>query len=58
MIRKNAKMSQINLAISVGCSISQIRNIESGRSYPSFQMLEKIAIATDSDLIIGFTCKK
>lgn len=58
MIRRNSKTSQIELAKLIGCSVSQIRNIESGRSYPSIQMLKKISGATGSELIIGFTCKK
>ena len=58
MIRKNAKMSQLKLAEEVGCSLSQISNIEAGRSYPSIQILKKIAEATDTELIIGFVCKR
>lgn len=58
MIRKNTKITQVALAKHIGCSVSQLRNIEAGRSYPSIQILEKIADATDSDLVIGFICKK
>ena len=53
-IRKLNKMNQTDLANACGCSVSQIRNIEKGRGTPSVQLLEKIASATGSMLVVTF----
>lgn len=56
LYRRALKIGQVELAKSVGCSVSQLRNIESGRSLPSLGILEKIANALDVRLVVTFTC--
>lgn len=47
-LRLAAKMTQENLADEVGITIESISNIERGIHGPSFDTLEKIALALDA----------
>ncbi|MFA7301604.1 MAG: helix-turn-helix transcriptional regulator [Candidatus Shapirobacteria bacterium] len=53
-LRLDKKLSQSELAIKIGSKQPAISRLESGNSWPSFSLLQKIAIATNSKLTINF----
>ncbi len=52
--RKNAGLSQVELAKKIKVSQPHVSNLETGEKPPSLEMLERIAKATDCEFIIGF----
>jgi DNA-binding transcriptional regulator YiaG len=53
-LRKKKKMSQSELARRVGTTQSNVARIESGQQNFTVSLLQKVAIALDSDLKISF----
>lgn len=56
-LRKIRKLSQIQLAVSLGCDPKTISRIESGTNYPSFDLLEKLATQLRVDIAEFFKFK-
>lgn len=59
-IRKNCRMTQLELAKEIGVSASIITKYERGLNTPNFDILFKLAIALDTDVdeLIGNSLKK
>lgn len=53
-LRLDKKLSQSDLATKIGSQQPAISRLESGNSWPSFSLLQKIAVATNSKLTIAF----
>lgn len=53
-LRLDKKLSQIELAKKIGSKQPAISRLESGNSLPSFFLLQKIAFATNTKLIVAF----
>jgi ribosome-binding protein aMBF1 (putative translation factor) len=53
-LRLDKKLSQSELADKIGSKQPAISRLESGNSWPSFSLLQKIAVATNSKLTIDF----
>jgi transcriptional regulator with XRE-family HTH domain len=53
-LRKDRGLKQVDLAKVLGCSVDHIQSIESGRRKPSVDLLEKIAEATNTMLVVIF----
>ena len=53
-LRLSKKLSQSELAIKIGSKQPAISRLESGNSWPSFSLLQKIAVATGSKLTVTF----
>jgi len=53
-LRLDKKLSQSELATKIGSKQPAISRLESGNSWPSFSLLQKIAVATNSKLTIDF----
>lgn len=53
-LRLKKQLSQKDLAIKIGSKQPAISRLESGRSHPSFSLLQKIAVATGSKLTVTF----
>ncbi len=52
--RKQAKLTQGDLATRMGTTQSAIARMESGRQMPSTKTLMKVAEATGTDLLVAF----
>lgn len=52
--RTRAGLTQEELAKKMGTTQPVIARLESGRNHPSMRTLERLAIATNSRLLIGF----
>ena len=57
-IRKNCGMSQKDFAKKIGMSTVHYNAIERGRKNVTIDILERIATATDTQLVITFISKK
>ena len=53
-LRLDKKLSQSDLATKIGSKQPAISRLESGNSWPSFSLLQKIATATNSKLTVAF----
>ncbi len=53
-LRLDKKLSQTELATKIGSKQPAISRLESGNSWPSFSLLQKIATVTNSKLIVSF----
>lgn len=53
-LRLDKKLSQFELAVKIGSKQPAISRLESGNFWPSFSLLQKIAVATNSKLTIAF----
>lgn len=54
VIRKNCKVTQVELAKRSGLSLKAIRNIEQGRNSANIRSLMVIAVALNKRLVIFF----
>ena len=53
-LRKQAKMSQLDLSLESGVNRNYISDLEKGRRNPTISVLNKIALALNIDLSILF----